>query len=54
MGFAGNISYVVAFRLLGIPLAALLGILILRESRHPPKFVRVALMFVGLILVATG
>jgi len=54
MGFARNISYVVAFRLLGIPLAALLGVLILRESRYPPKFVGVALMFIGLILVATG
>ncbi len=54
MGFVKNISYVVAFRQLSIPLGALMGILLLREPHFPPKFVGVVVLCVGLALVATG
>jgi len=54
MGFVKNISYVVAFRQLSIPLGALMGIIVLREPRFPPKLVGVAVLCAGLALVATG
>ena len=54
MGFVKNISYVVAFRQLSIPLGALMGILVLREPRFPPKIAGVAVLCAGLVLVATG
>ncbi len=49
-----NVSYVVAFRQLSIPLGAILGLVVLREPRYPPKILGVALMFAGLVLVALG
>lgn len=54
MCFAKNISYVVAFRLLGIPLGAILGVIALKEPKDAPKFIGIALMFIGLVLVALG
>jgi uncharacterized membrane protein len=54
MAFVTNVSYVVAFRQLSVPLGVTLGVLVLREPRHTPKFVGVALMSLGLFLVATG
>ncbi len=54
MGFAKNISYVVAFRQLSIPLGAALGILVLKEPAWPPKIAGVAMIFLGLMLVAAG
>ena len=54
MSFVNNVSYVVGFRQLSIPLGATLGVLVLKESPHPPKLAGVAIMFVGLLLVATG
>lgn len=54
MGFVDNVSYVAAFRQISIPLGVLLGVLILQEAAHPPKFVGVTTMFAGLVLVATG
>ena len=54
LGFVSNVSYVVAFRQLSIPIGTLLGIYVLRESRPLPKLIGVALMFVGLIMVALG
>lgn len=52
MGFAKNVSYVVAFRQLSIPIGAMLGIVVLKESVHPPKLIGVGVMLLGLILVA--
>jgi len=54
MAFVTNVSYVVAFRQLSIPLGTLLGIAVLREPAHAPKLVGVGVMFVGLVLVGTG
>ncbi len=52
MAFVKNVSYVVAFRQLSIPLGVCFGILILREPLYKPKLVGVGVMLIGLILVA--
>jgi uncharacterized membrane protein len=49
-----NVSYVVAFRQLSVPLGAILGLFVLKEPRHLPKAVGVAVMFLGLLLVGLG
>lgn len=54
MGFVTNVSYVVAFRQLSIPLGAILGMLVLKEPHPVPKFVGVATIFIGLVLVGLG
>lgn len=54
MAFVANVSYVVAFRQLSVPLGAVLGVLVLKEPGSVPKFVGVGVMFVGLVLVGTG
>ncbi len=54
MEFAQNISYIVAFRQLSIPLGAICGVFILKEPAHRPKFAGVFTIFVGLVLVGLG
>lgn len=54
LAFVDNVSYVVGFRQLSIPLGATFGVLILKEPPHTPKLVGTAIMLSGLILVATG
>lgn len=54
MGLVTNVSYVVAFRQLSIPLGALLGVTVLKEPPHLPKFIGVGMVFAGLILVGLG
>ena len=54
MAFVTNVSYVVAFRQMSIPLGVLLSVFFLHEPAYLPKFVAVILMFAGLILVGTG
>ena len=54
LAFARNVSYVVGFRQLSIPLGAVFGIVILKESPYIPKFMGVAIMFIGLMLIAIG
>lgn len=54
MAYVTDVSYVVAFRQLSIPVGALMGILILKEPRHRPKFVGVGIMFLGLVLIGIG
>lgn len=54
MAFVDNVSYVVAFRQVSIPIGVGLGILLLNEPRYVPKFTGTALIFVGLVLVGTG
>jgi len=54
MAFVANVSYVVAFRQLSIPLGVILSVLILKEPAYLPKFVAVTVMFIGLVLVGTG
>jgi len=54
MGFAANVSYVVAFRQISIPLGALVGVFALKEPRYRPKFAGVLIMFAGLVFVGIG
>jgi uncharacterized membrane protein len=54
MAFVANVSYVVAFRQLSIPLGVIMSVSILKEPAYVPKFVAVAVMFIGLVLVGTG
>lgn len=54
MGFVTNVSYVVAFRQISIPLGALVGVYALKEARYRPKFAGVLIMFAGLVLVGVG
>ena len=39
---------------LSIPIGAAMGVMILKEPKSMPKFVGVAIMLVGLILVGAG
>ena len=54
MAFAVNVSYIVGFRQLSIPLGVLLGVAILKEPGYLPKFIGTGVIFTGLILVGTG
>lgn len=54
LAFVSNVSYVVGFRQLSIPLGVVIGVLVLKEPPHAPKLAGVAVMFAGLILVALG
>lgn len=54
MAFVRNVSYVVAFRQLSIPIGAALGICVLGEPAHRPKLFAIATIFIGLVLVGTG
>lgn len=54
MAFVTNVSYVVAFRQLSIPLGVVLSVWFLKEPAYIPKLVAVVVMFIGLILVGTG
>jgi drug/metabolite transporter (DMT)-like permease len=54
MAFAQNVSYVVAFRQLSIPIGAALGISLLKEPCPPPKLAGLLLLVAGLVLVAVG
>jgi drug/metabolite transporter (DMT)-like permease len=54
MAYVSNVSYVIAFRQLSIPIGAALGILVRKETASPPKLVGIALVFIGLVLAAVG
>lgn len=54
MAFVRDLSYVVTFRQVSIPLGALAGIAVLRDPAHRPKIVGVGLMTGGLLLTALG
>ena len=54
MAFVSNVSYVVAFRQVSIPLGAVTGVLVLRDPPYLPKLVGVVIMFAGLLLVGLG
>jgi drug/metabolite transporter (DMT)-like permease len=54
MGNVKNVSYVSAFRQLGIPISAGLGLLLRKEAAYPPKLVGIGIVMAGLILVAIG
>ena len=52
MSMVENVSYIVAFRQISIPLSVILGIYLLKETRSLPKTMGVIAMFVGVILVS--
>jgi drug/metabolite transporter (DMT)-like permease len=52
MNYVVNVSYVAAFRQLSIPLGAIFGMALLKESRYLPKTVGIAAIFAGLVLAA--
>lgn len=54
MTVADNVTYVVAFRQISIPLGTLLGIMVLKEQRNMPKLVGICIVSVGLVCVALG
>ena len=54
MGFIENVSYVVAFRQLSIPIGVALGAMLLGERVKPVRWLGVAVLLVGLTLVAFG
>jgi drug/metabolite transporter (DMT)-like permease len=54
MAFAQNVSYVVAFRQLSIPIGAALGVVLLKEPCPPPKIAGLVVLVAGLVLVAVG
>lgn len=54
MTYARNVSYVVAFRQISIPLGALAGILLLREKPGWKKLAAVGVIFAGLMMVGLG
>lgn len=54
MAFVDDVSYVVAFRQLSIPIGVVMGIIFLREKLYMPKAAGALIMFVGLVFVGTG
>ena len=54
MTWSHNVSYVVAFRQIGIPLGALLGVFWLKEPLPLPKAMGLLVLLIGLSLVAVG
>jgi drug/metabolite transporter (DMT)-like permease len=54
MRLARDVSYVVAFRQLSVPIGAALGIVVFKEPLHKPKIIGIALVTVGLLLVGLG
>lgn len=54
MGYVTNVSYVVAFRQISIPIGLIFGILFLKESTCAPKITAVVLLFAGVVLVGLG
>jgi hypothetical protein len=54
MAFVSNVSYVVAFRQISVPLGTVAGVLAQREPSYLPKLLGVAIMFAGLVLIGLG
>ena len=54
MNYVSNIGYVAVFRQLSIPLGAMFGIILLKESRYPPKILGIIMIFIGLVFVGLG
>jgi drug/metabolite transporter (DMT)-like permease len=51
MNYANNISYIIAFRQLSIPLAAILGFIVQKEPATHPKLGGITLVFSGLVII---
>ncbi len=51
MMLASNVSYIAAFRQMSIPLGAIMGIILFKESSTRPKLTGIIFIFIGLIVV---
>jgi drug/metabolite transporter (DMT)-like permease len=51
MEYASNVSYIAAFRQLSIPIGAIFGMVIQKESAHPSKVASIVIIFAGLVLI---
>ena len=54
MTYASDVTYIVAFRQLSIPIGAILGVVLLGEKQTIPKAVGLGTISIGLLLVAAG
>jgi len=54
MGYVAEVSYVVGFRQVSVPLSVLVGITLLGEPRSGPKWLGVLLLFAGVLMVGAG
>ena len=54
MAYVENVSYVVVFRQLSIPIAVVMGIVLLKENGNIPKFVGTISTFLGIIIISIG
>ena len=54
MAFARDISFVVAFRQVSIPLGTLVGVVLLKERAYPMKLIGSGVIFMGLVMVGIG
>lgn len=54
MSMVDNVSYVVAFRQVSIPIGVIFGIYFFKEARSLPKILGVIAMFTGVTLVSLG
>ena len=54
MNYVSNIGYVAIFRQFSIPLGAMFGIILLKESRYPPKILGIIMIVIGLVFVGLG
>ncbi|WP_286237565.1 multidrug DMT transporter permease [Neptuniibacter halophilus] len=52
MAYVDNVSYVVGFRQLSIPIAVLLGIYLFNEYRSPFKLIGTAATFTGIVMIS--
>ncbi len=54
MAYVRNVSYLLAFRQLSIPIGAALGMLAGKETVSYPKLVGIGVVVVGLVLIAAA
>lgn len=54
MAYVSNVSYLLAFRQLSIPIGAAFGMLVRKEAASPPKLAGIVLVVLGLALAAVG
>lgn len=52
MGYVSNVGYLAAFRQLSIPLGAMMGVLIQKESAPLPKILGIGIILLGLVMIA--
>ena len=54
MAYAVNVSYIVAFRQVSLPIGVLMGLLVLKERGGILRFAATLVLVAGLVLIATG